>query len=686
MTKRIIFFIASAVLFFNTLSAKELNKLFRLIPLPQKIEVKSDKGILWNEISYIWSEEESGYPVLNEVLDRLPRYAGKGKGVILKRTEIAVPHPEEGYILEVEGDKITIQAQTETGLFYGCQTLAQLMEDSRDFDLVIPCMKITDYPALPYRAVHFDVKHHLDNMHYYYTVIDKLARYKINAIIWETEDKLRFARRPEISAPNAVSKEEMQAISRYARKRHIEISPLVQGLGHASFILKHHWELREDPQSDWSFCPSDPRTYELQFDLYRDALEAFPDGKYLHIGGDEVSGIGTDSRCLSTGKTPFELQMAWLRKVCKFATDNGRTPIFWDDMPLKHAGIWSLFWNNLSEKELDKVWNIQKLDDAIELFPKECIYMRWNYFDIVEPINERVLEWYRNKGLKVMGATAAAAGDSPILPRNDSRIKEIAGFNRLANKCDLKGMLTTAWDDGSPHWETVMRGFIAQGEFGWHPDGRSPEDFMAAHGRREFGLGVTGNEMAFLGELEKAMFFYDSALIESGNRNPAYQCGDFVLIGLPDRTRPGQWSEKYKSKIEQAEQEAVRYKKIAAGLKEVQQRATRNRYTLDIYEQINELQIFPTRLLLALSRYDKADDTASKNKAAEELKNVCASFYTMRSTLEEVYGTTRFMSMPEGYLAGSNHPKNMAARSYDNDWMFLYELPMVKQIEKWLNK
>lgn len=685
MINKFIISIIGISLFINNLSGKELNKNFQLIPLPQNIEIIDEQGISYNDISYILFEGNEVFPVLSDILDKLPRYKKKGKGIILKLTETNTPISEEGYSLEINKDNIYIQSRSKTGLFYGCQTLAQLMEDSRDFNLTIPLMKITDYPSLAYRAVHFDVKHHLDNINYYYNCIDKLARYKVNAIIWELEDKLVFSRHPEISAPNAISKQEMQAISRYAKERHIEISPLVQGLGHASFILKHHWELRENPSSDWGFCPSEPRTYELQYDLYRDALEALPDGKYLHIGGDEISAIGIDERCLSTGKSPFELQMIWLQKVCKFAIENGRIPIFWDDMPLKYSGLWGLFWNNLSNKELDKVWNTQKLDEAIKLFPNECIYMRWNYFDITEPINERILNWYQSKNLKVMGATAAAAGDSPIIPRNESRLNEIMEFNKLASKFNLIGVLTTAWDDGSPHWETVMRGFIAQGEYGWNSNGRSIESYKKAHSQREFGISSSELTLEFLDELEKAMFFYDSALIESGNRNPAYQCGDFTLIELPDSLNKGNWIAKYHKKIEQAEIEMKRYKLIDDQLKNVQIRALRNRYTLDIYEQINNLQIFPTHILLALAKYDKANDEFEKKQAIEELHNICISFYSMRSCLESVYSKTRFMSMPDGYIAGSNHSKNIAARSYNNDWMFLYELPMVKLIEKWLN-
>lgn len=64
----------------------------------------------------------------------------------------------------------------------------------------------------------------------------------------------------------------------------------------------------------------------MLFDLYRDALEAMPFGRYLHVGGDEITAIGIDQRCRQTGKTPFELQMEWLGKVCRFATDRGSNP------------------------------------------------------------------------------------------------------------------------------------------------------------------------------------------------------------------------------------------------------------------------------------------------------------------------------------------------------------------------
>jgi hypothetical protein len=124
------------------------------------------------------------------------------------------------------------------------------------------------------------LKHHVDAGGYYYQMIDRLAAIKINAVIIEFEDKLRYRKAPVVGSGNSISVDEFAAISRYAKERNIEISPLIQGLGHAEFILKHpqYASLRDTITSDWSFDPMKPETYELQFSLYEDAIAATPYG------------------------------------------------------------------------------------------------------------------------------------------------------------------------------------------------------------------------------------------------------------------------------------------------------------------------------------------------------------------------------------------------------------------------
>lgn len=658
---------------------------FQIIPQPQHIEMHKGRGINYDEIRFIFNKSQIQYPVLGSFLDALPRTEKPGKGVFLHIHTENVPDSPEGYVLTVQRDGIHISSKSSAGLFYGCQTLEQLMEDSRDFQTPIPYMKITDYPAVSYRAVHLDTKHHLDRMEYYYRMMDKLSRYKINAVIWELEDKFRYSSHPELAASNAISKQEMQALCRYAKERNIEISPLVQGLGHASYILKHHQDLRENPKSDWELCPSNPKTYELLFDLYGEAIKAMPYGKYLHIGGDEITAIGIDERCRATGKSAFELQMDWLDKVCQYARENGRIPIFWDDMPLKYAGLWTTILSDKTEEELDKVWNTEKLDRAIGLFPKNCIYMRWNYGDPTKPAHRRLLNWYQEKGLPVMAATAASSGDSPFMPREHTKSGYIKSFCQLTAENKLQGVLATAWDDGSPHLETVWRGLIALGEFSWNPDGREISDFIEAHGQREFGFEAGKGKMNFLQELEKSFFFFDGALVKSGRRNPAWGVTAFTLIDLPDKNHRGLWSEKYSDKIKRAQEEDIRYEEIKKGLAEAKAEALRNRYTLNVYEQNNNLQNFPVKLLLALYHYDQAKDDQQLKQAAMQLKDICHSLSHLQKSLEEVYSETRFMEQPEGYVEDMNHHNHLSVKSLNSDWIFLYELPMVTKILNWLD-
>ena len=176
-------------------------------------------------------------------------------------------------------------------------------------------------------------------------------------------------------------------------------------------------------------------------------------------------------------------------------------------MPLKYGGVWDLVNSNETQDEIAAKWNDKKLNESIKLFPKECVYMRWNYKDATQPGHQRILQWYHDKGLKVMGATAASCGSSPFIPRENSLAGYIKGFSKLVAQNQLEGILATAWDDGSPHSETVWRGYIAQGEYGWNPTARTVEAFKAAHAQREFGFHPNDNHMAFLDELEQEAFF-----------------------------------------------------------------------------------------------------------------------------------------------------------------------------------
>ena len=341
---------------------------------------------------------------------------------------------------------------------------------------------------------------------------------------------------------------------------------------------------------------------------------------------------------------------------------------------------------NKPKEEVDSKRNSKKLDDAISMFPQECIYMRWQYGDPTTPGNQKIMNWYSEKGLKVMAATAASAGDSPFLPRDDSRSHYIKAFSTLTSDNKLEGILATAWDDGSPHLETVMRGFIAQGEFGWNPYAKKVEDFKKAHSQREFGLRADLNKTQFIQDLESAAFYFDGALVSQGRRNPAWGATNFTLIELPDKNNPGVWSEKYKEKIENAKKEKLRTTKIDNDIEWAKSNSLRNRYTLDIYKETNNLITIPVDIILSLHNYDISSNESERAKAVQNIQKLCDDFYNTKNQIIDVYSKTRFMSNPEGYIADHNHHNHLSAKTNNSDWIFLYEIPMINNISKWINR
>ena len=112
---------------------KEQKEAFQIIPKPQDVKLKGGKGLDYRELTYIKTENGASVPVVGTLLNGLPYAAKEGTPLILRISLENVPDSEEGYLLEVFANKVVISAKTMKGLFYGCQTLEQLMEDSKGF-------------------------------------------------------------------------------------------------------------------------------------------------------------------------------------------------------------------------------------------------------------------------------------------------------------------------------------------------------------------------------------------------------------------------------------------------------------------------------------------------------------------------------------------------------------------------
>jgi hexosaminidase len=668
----------------------ELGSKFQLLPIPKKIEVSKEKGATASQLTSVFADGFDKKPVLGKNLSSLKQASSSGNGVITLKisSDDGVPESKEGYVLEIKNGQASIAARDKAGIFYGCQTLSQLIQDAKDQKVSIPACKITDSPDIDYRAIHLDLKHHIDSLSYYYNMIDRLAEVKVNAVIIEFEDKLAYKKASIVGASNAISIEDFAALSDYAADRNIEISPLVQGLGHASFILKHpeYKELRDDTASDWSFDPLNPKTYEVQFALYEDAIAATPHGKYLHIGGDEVGKLGMSDLAKKSGKKPFELQMYWLNKVCQFATEHNRIPIFWDDMVFKLSDLYETTYDpSIPKEEVQKRWKEKEqiLNENVHLFPKNCVYMRWNYDNPDLPGNLEAIKWYKSHNLAVMAATSGQQIWA-MLPRANSNFQPVKDFTRITSEEKLNGILLTLWDDASPVFETYWRGIYDYALFSWNYTDVNKEKAHAMFRHRFYGPSLTDPYYNFEDSLEVAASFWETALINNGARETYPEKID--TLNLPDPSAVGEWTKKNSGKISAAHRELATYQAIKQKISKALSLAQRNKYALQVFGQLNELQRYPAELLVRLEKYDNAKSAEQKKAAAAEVRTYADNFSAVRKNYEDVITKTRVLHNPQDYLLDENHHHHLANGTISSDWMYVYELALNNSIKKAFNE
>ena len=590
----------------------------------------------------------------------------------------------ESYSFIIEKEHIKIQAQDQAGLFYAFVTLNQLIEDAVNSNTPLPLVNLEDAPKIAFRPIQVDVKHHLEKKSYYYDLIDALAQLKINGIILEIEDKLKYKRRPEVASADALSIEEWRTLSTYALARHISISPLVQGLGHASFILKHdkNKHLRDDPKSDWAFNPLNPETYALQYDLYLDAMEAFPHGKYLHVGGDEVQTTGRGS-----GKSALELNLIWLNKVSAFAEEHDRIPIFWDDMPLKQAGlIQPIYDTGMDPATVDSIWEVNepKLNKSITQFPKNCVYMRWNYHKAESYGNGKAMDWFSSNGFQVMGATAGQTRWT-LMPQRESNIDQIRTFAEQSINRNYNGLLLTLWDDDSPHFELYKRGISAFAEYSWGGLKRTKEEFKEVYRHRKFGPEFKGEQYAFIDALDEPVALWTNLFVEAGNhRNALIHKENPIeeqLIGLPDFNKKGDWTKKYSARLEQFEAQKIQLEQAKKILTKIQNQGAESEYNLAVYKEVILLVEYNFELISQLKAFDTATTPEAEKKALDAIMTTGQTFSSVRAQMETVYSQTRVLNKPEGYLLDQDHHNHPANQTVNFDWQFIGEILMLQKIE-----
>ena len=611
-----------------------------------------------------------------------------------------LPSPQKGkqdsYVVEISDELVVISGADEQGLFYGVQSLIQLLEDAKWNDSVISGMLIEDWPDMGLRWVHYNYFFHLDRYEYIKETIKKLAKYKINGIVFEFEDKFQYQSHPFLAAPNNLTPDQVKELTQFAHQYHVDIVPLVQGFGHAGYLLKHEElkHLREDPEIYQSFCPLKEETYDFIFDLFGETIDATPGVKYFHIGGDEVNVMGKCSACKKKVEEigDLGLYLIWLDKVREFMDKHDRTLVFWDDMPLKQAGIYHTTYHKSEPNiyDVDSVFNpiwkagTAKLNGIINKFPEDGVFMRWNYRFGRDKGNIKILEWYKENNFKAMVATAVI-GDWPLVPQYDVMPAYIKSFVKLGAETGAMGELCTAWgDDSGNHFEVYWFGFLESSEYAW--SSKTPEtidEYWKKYVYRFFGPGNEELIPAFYNLAERVPF-WDGSLMKKGNkRRKGYQHIDLPnLTSLPEE---GSWLQHFQPLLATARQEKTRCADATATLKQHIGTAKDNAYNLEVFASMGEFMEAYADLVLSIEHIagycDKqiaASKTSTKldeseySKMVEKVETAWNGYVDTYKELEVLWEKSRYPKGGEGYML-NDQTAYMAGRTADLSYLILAE-------------
>jgi len=353
----------------------------------------------------------------------------------LKRLQIEVPanFNEEGYVIGVTRSEVVISGKTSAGVFYGLQTLKQLVRGD-GAEAFIPGVRILDWPTMRWRGVSDDISRGpVPTVDYIKRQIRTEAFFKLNMHSFYMEHTFASESNPLIGpAGGSLTPAEIRELVAYAQRYHVELVPEQQTFGHLhkALRLEKYAELAEAPYGD-VLSPQQPGTYKLVADLYKELNELFP-GQFFHIGEDETFELGEgQSKAEAQAKGVGAVYFEHLNRIRDLLKPYNRRLMFWGDIALHHP-------------------------DLIGNVPKDMIAMNWQYSALDD--YSKSIDPFKNAGLDQFVCPGAHTWNQ-IFPNLDAASKNIINFVRDGQKAGAIGMMNTTWDDDG---ESLF-------EMAWHP-------------------------------------------------------------------------------------------------------------------------------------------------------------------------------------------------------------------------
>ncbi len=300
--------------------------------------------------------------------------------IMLLLTDVDETLGEEGYSLTVQPDAVVIRAPQLAGLFYGIQTLRQLLppelesDHKMDVAWLIPAVIIEDAPRFIWRGMHLDVGRHMFPVTFIKRFLDLMALHKLNVFHWHlTEDqgwRIEIMKYPQLTKVGAYraatpfmsdrhtldgipyggyyTQAQVKEIVAYAAQRFITIVPEIELPGHSVAALASYPELGctggpYEVRMNWGiakdvYCAGNDKVFDFLEDVLTEVMEMFP-SPIIHIGGDECPKDRWEAcpKCQARIEEleladEHELQSYFVRRIEAFVNAHGRQIIGWDEI------------------------------------------------------------------------------------------------------------------------------------------------------------------------------------------------------------------------------------------------------------------------------------------------------------------------------------------------------------------
>ncbi|HST08020.1 MAG TPA: beta-N-acetylhexosaminidase [Gemmatimonadaceae bacterium] len=451
----------------------------RLIPQPREVRVDGSVSVT-NGITIVRpanAEDRFAASDLTTALkDRGIRVttgsSGSGTHVVLMRADATAAQTvlrrhsltldpamrDEGYAIIPDGNRIVVIGTTAAGVFYGAQTVKQLVSgDGAQARLYRATIR--DWPAMRYRGFHDDISRGpVPTLEFQKKQIRTLAAYKVNFFSPYFEHTLAYDSNPLVAPPGgAMTHADVKELVSYAANYHVDIVPEQEAFGHLHHLLKYeiYSPLGETPHGH-VLAPGQPGSLPLIRQMFAEIDSLFP-SRFVHLGADETFELGrgqTAERVKTVGIGTVYID--FLKQIADALRPSGKKFLFWGDVAL-------------SSPEL------------VNTIPKDLIAVPWTYG--ADTSYDRFIKPFRDVGMETWVAPGVSSWNR-VYPNNANALVNIQRFVRDGQRLGATGMINTSWDDdGESLFNQTWYGDLFGAAAAWQSGESSIDAFASSYGR-----------------------------------------------------------------------------------------------------------------------------------------------------------------------------------------------------------